>query len=142
LVDVIAVNKADGGTRIAAELAARQYDMALRSLIGRHENVPPVLTCSALQHEHIDSVWNAVERRYANIKANGELAERHRRQGVRWLWAIIEDRLRQAVRDHPDVRAIRDGLEAGVLAGTMPPEVAARNILEAFGLADRRPKES
>jgi len=142
LVDVIAVNKADGTTRTAAEVAARQYDMAIRSLTGRRENVPPVLTCSALQHEHVDSVWAAIKQRYARIKANGELAERHRRQGVRWLWTIIEDRLRQAVRDHPSVRAIRDDLETGVLAGTIPPEVAARKILEAFGLADRGPNES
>ena len=75
-------------------------------------------------------------------KTSGELAERHRRQRVRWLWTIIEDRLRQAVREHPDVRAIRDDLEAGVLAGTIPPEVAARRILEAFGLADRDSAET
>ena len=75
------------------------------------------------------------------MKASGELAERHRRQRVRWLWSIIEDRLRQAVRKHPDVRAIRDDLEAEVLAGTIPPEAAARRILDAFGLADRRDSE-
>ena len=142
LVDVIAVNKADGGTLAAAELAARQYKTALQSLLGRRQIVPPVLTCSALHNECVDSVWAAIEQRYAEIKASGELAERHRRQGVRWLWTIIDDRLRQAVRDHPAVRAIRDGLETGVLTSTIPPEVAAREILEAFGRADRKPSES
>ena len=135
--DVIAVNKADGATLAAAQLAARQYDMALRSLLGRHQHVPPVLTCSALQNERIDAVWAALEQQYTEFRASGELVERRHQQSVRWLWAIVEDRLHQAVREDPDVRAIRDGLEKGVFAGTIPPEVAARRILEAFGLADR-----
>jgi LAO/AO transport system kinase len=135
-VDVIAVNKADGDTLFAAQVAARQYESALQSLLGRHESLPTVLTCSALHEEHVDLVWEAIEERYATIKASGELAERHRRQGVRWLWAIIEDRLRQAVREHPKVQLIRKDLEQDVLAGTTPPEVAARKILDAFGFAD------
>src|SRR5262245_48542186 len=40
LVDVIAVNKADGPTRPAAELAAQQYRQALGSLAGRHDEMP------------------------------------------------------------------------------------------------------
>jgi len=46
LVDVIAVNKADGEARTAAELAARQYAVALKSLVSR-DDAPVVLTCSA-----------------------------------------------------------------------------------------------
>lgn len=138
LVDVMAINKADGPSLPAAELAARQYEAGLQSLLGRHQQVPPVLTCSALHHKRIDVVWDAIERRYEELRASGELAERHRRQGLRWLWTIIEDRLHQAVREHAQVRAIRPKLEAGVLAGTVPPEVAAREILDAFGLPDGR----
>jgi LAO/AO transport system kinase len=136
LVDVIAVNKADEETRIAAELAARQYEMAIVSLLGTQSHPPRVLTCSALHHERVDAVWDAIESRYVQMQASGALAERHRRQRVRWLWSIIEDRLRQALRKHPDVRAIRDSLEAAVLVGSLPPEVAARRILDAFGLPD------
>src|SRR5207248_9121377 len=42
LVDVIAVNKADGPTRAAAELAAGQYRLALESLAGRRGAAAPV----------------------------------------------------------------------------------------------------
>ena len=140
-VDVIAVNKADGATLAAAQLAARQYETALHSLLGRQQHVPPVLTCSALHNERIDSVWDAIEQRYDEMKTSGELAERRRRQGVRWLWTIVEDRLQQAVREHPDVRAIRDDLEAGVLAGTIPPEVAARQNTGGLRSAWRSPTD-
>ena len=134
LVDVIAVNKADDDTLTAAELAARQYNMAIKSLMGTQQYPPQVLTCSALHNRGVDQVWEAIEQRYAELKATGELARRHRHQRVRWLWAIIEDRLQQAFRNHPDVGAMRGKLEAEVLAGTMPPEVAARRLLNAFGV--------
>ncbi len=138
LVDVIAVNKADGATRAAAELAARQYETALHSLLGRHGRVPQVMTCSALQNDHVVAVWDALAEQYERLRRSGELTDRRRKQGVRWLWSTIDDRLRHAVRDHPGVRAIRYELESAVLAGNLPPEVAARQILDAFGWHDRQ----
>lgn len=133
LAGVIAVNKADGATRAAAELAARQYQGALHSLACRSDEPPRVLTCSALCREGIEAVWDAVARRHARRAESGELAERRRRQSLRWLWALVEDRLREAVHNHPAVRQIREGLEQDVLAGTTPAAVAARRVLEAFG---------
>jgi LAO/AO transport system kinase len=134
LVNVIAVNKADGPTQSAAELAARQYQVALQSLAGRHDDPPAVLTCSALHQRGVDAVWQAVERRHAWLVESRELAERRRRQNLRWLWALVEDQIRQAVHIHPAVRAVRDDLEREVLAGTIPAAAAARRIIEAFGL--------
>src|SRR6516165_3186209 len=135
LVDVIAVNKADGALRTAAELAAGLYRDALQSLAGRTDNPPAVLTCSALHRQGVDAVWEIIERRQQRLKATGELAERRRRQNLRWMWTLVEDQLRQAVRTHPAVQTIRDGLEREVLAGAIPAEAAARRILEAFAIA-------
>ncbi len=80
LVDVIAVNKADGATRTAAELAARQFEMALGSLLGRHGSIPTVMTCSALHHEHVATVWNAIAKHYERLRLSGELIDRRRRK--------------------------------------------------------------
>jgi LAO/AO transport system kinase len=131
-VDVLGVNKADGAMRSAAELAAEHYRTAMQSLAGRHSEPPAVLTCSALLREGIDDVWAAVERRTNRLMAGGQLAERRRRQNLRWLWALVEDQLRIALLAHPQVQAIRDALERQILAGTMPAAAAARRILEAF----------
>jgi LAO/AO transport system kinase len=139
LVDVIAVNKADGATRSAAGPAARQYQDALHSLAGRAGHAPVVLTCSALLQERINTVWDAIAKRHAGMAASGELADRRRRQNLRWLWALVEDRLRHAVHTHPDVQGIRDDLERQVLAGTIPAAAAARRILEAFGIRPEGP---
>jgi LAO/AO transport system kinase len=137
LVDVIAVNKADGPTRSAAELAAGQYRLALESLAGRYDDAPMVLTCSALYGQQVDAVWDAVARRHARLEASGELSQRRQRQNLRWLWAAVEDQLRQAVHTHPAVGAIRADLEQGVLTGAIPPAAAARSILEEFGIGWR-----
>jgi LAO/AO transport system kinase len=137
LVDVIAVNKADGAMRPAAELAARQYELALQALAGPPEDLPAVLTCSALHGVDVDRVWAAVEQRHARQSSSGRLAERRRRQNLRWLWSLVEDQLRHALQTHPAVQAIRAELEREVLAGTTPAALAARRVLEAFGLPPR-----
>jgi LAO/AO transport system kinase len=134
LVDVIAVNKADGPTRAAAELAAQQYRQALEMVSGRQGERPVVLTCSALEGHGIDAVWAAIEQRQSRLAATGELFERRRQQNVRWLWALVEEQLRQAISTHPAVRAIWDELQRGVVSGAIPVSAAARRILEAFGL--------
>ena len=136
MVDIIVVSKADGDTRRAAEVAAQQYSLALKLLAARRkgEDEPEVLTCSALCHQNVDTVWDAVKRRHARWQASGELTERRRQQNLRWLWSMVQEHLRQAVQTHPNVRAIRAALEQDVLSGAMPPESAAREILEAFGL--------
>jgi LAO/AO transport system kinase len=139
LVDVIAVNKADGTMQSAAELAAGQYLDSLQSLAGRADNPPAVLTCSALHRQGVDAVWEIIERRQQRMKATGELAERRRRQNLRWLWSLVEDQLRQAIHTHPAVQSIRDALERDVLAGMLPAEAAAWRILEAFGIRCESP---
>ncbi len=136
LVDVIAVNKADGGSREAAKLAAHQLAMALQSLSVRSGDTPQVLTCSALHDQGVDKIWDAIEARHQRIQASGELAERRRRQRTRWLWNLIDDRLKQAIRESPEVSAIRPDLERSVAAGTIAPEAAARKILASFGMPD------
>jgi LAO/AO transport system kinase len=135
-VDVVAVNKADGPTQTAAELAAQQYRMALQSLAGHVDDAQIVLTCSALDKHGVGAVWEAVERRHARLQTGGVLEQRRRRQNLRWLWGIVEDQLRQAVRTHPAVAAIRENLERDVLADAIPAPLAARRILEAFGIGN------
>jgi LAO/AO transport system kinase len=135
LVDVIAVNKADGPACSAAELAARQYRLALATLAGRQDDPPAVLTCSALYQHGVDAVWDAVAQRHIGCMASGALGERRRSQTLRWLWSLVEDHLRQAMHDSTEVRDIRDALEREVVAGTTPAAVAARRIVQALGIS-------
>jgi LAO/AO transport system kinase len=133
LVDVIAVNKADGAMRSAAAVAARQYRDALHSLTGRDHDPRTVLTCSALHAEGVDAVWDAIAQHYARLATTGALTELRRQQNLRWMWSLIADQLQHAVHTHPAVRQIRAELEREVLAGITPAAAAARRVLQAFG---------
>ena len=119
---------------VAASLANRPADDRRTYGYRRAEVLGAQINVGALVVLSVWIVWEAVERQHARLTASGALAERRRRQNLRWLWSLVEDQLRQAVRTHPAVRMIRDDLERDVLAGTTPAAAAARRILEAFGI--------
>jgi LAO/AO transport system kinase len=130
LADVIAVNKADGAFEVEARKAARELAGALRML--RSAEAPPVLTCSARDDVGIDTVWARLVQHQDALAASGELDRRRREQQVRWTWAMVQDRLFTALREHPVVRELAPELERAVLDGTLTPAVAAERILRAF----------
>jgi LAO/AO transport system kinase len=135
MVDVIVVNKADGANRQAADVAAQQYRSALHLLSGkRNEDLAEVRTCSALHHQGVDDVWRVIENKVLARKSCGELARRRQQQELHWMWSIVEDRVRRAIHSHPQVAAIKDELEQQVLKSALPAGVAARRIIEAFGI--------
>ncbi len=58
IADVIAVNKADGDRAAEARSAAKELSGALRMVHSSSEGwVPPVLTCSGLHGDDVDTVW-------------------------------------------------------------------------------------
>ncbi len=136
VVDVIAVNKADGTTRQAAEVSAQQLARALQTLSASGNAVPSVLTCSAIDEQTVLTVWDEVASYYDRLKSTGELISRRQQHNASWLWNIVDDRIRQLVRAHPAVSKIRTNLETQVSLGQITPDSAARQILEAFGVTN------
>jgi LAO/AO transport system kinase len=135
LVDVIAVNKADGPLQAAAEEAAQQYRTVLQMLAGEKTSGPAVLTCSALHQDGVAEVWEAVERQYHRLAASGALAERRRQQNLRWLWSLVDEYLRHAIASHPEGRRVREQVERQVLEGSTAVTAAARRLVQACGIA-------
>jgi LAO/AO transport system kinase len=48
------------------------------------------------------------------------------------MWSLISDRLLDELRESAEVIAMLPEVEAGVLAGELPPGVAADRLLAAF----------
>ena len=69
---------------------------------------------------------------------SGELERRRREQRVGWMWALVRDQLLDRLRDSNELRALAPRLEAGVRDGTLPPGLAAQELVAAF-LPDRTP---
>ncbi|GAB3770671.1 LAO/AO transport system kinase [Nocardioides ginsengisegetis] len=131
LADVIAVNKADGDREQEARAAARELAGALRLVRGKGEWAPPVVTCSGLNDVGVDDLWERVIAHREHLGAEG-LHDKRARQQLEFTWALVRDELAQRLRDSPGVRAIRDEVRDGVLAGELPATVAADRILAAY----------
>ncbi|MDT0304444.1 methylmalonyl Co-A mutase-associated GTPase MeaB [Streptomonospora wellingtoniae] len=135
LVDLAAVNKADGPHEAEARTAARELSRALHMLQPVHPAWrPPVLTCSGLTGDGLDGFWQTVLDHRATLEEAGELDRRRGRQQVDWMWAQVRDRLMDSLLAHPRVREDGPRLEAGVRAGELTPTLAAERILGDFGV--------
>ncbi len=136
LADMVAVNKADGDRKAAAERSRSELKAALRLLQPRHAGwQPPVLICSALTGDGLDEVWGQVREFRQRLEALGEWEAQRRRQRLDWTWSLVEAGLLQALRAHPGVAALRTELERRVAAGEIEPATAAERILEGFGIS-------
>ena len=124
LADVVIVTKADGDNVTPAARAAAQLRAALR--LTRHGEVPVLTVSAAREPATLDPAWHAIVAHHDALAADGRLAALRSEQAVRWLWTIIDERLRERVRHHPDCAAI----EAAVRAGTLPIESAAARLVD------------
>jgi LAO/AO transport system kinase len=133
IADLIAVNKADGDNVKRARMAAADYRRAIHLMSPASPNwTPPVLTCSALTNEGLPEIWEQIVTHRDRLAATGERQERRQRQQIGWMWSLIGDRLIDEFRDSPKVRARLEQVEASVLAGELPPAVAADQLLATF----------
>jgi LAO/AO transport system kinase len=135
LADMLAVNKADGAGATAARAAAAQYQAALHILAPASPLwSTPVVTISGLTGDGLDKLWAKIEDHRNRHEAKGLVAEKRHRQDVKWMWAMVEDRLKAKLRDDPALKAATPALEAAVAAGTLAPTLAADDIAQALGL--------
>jgi GTPase len=135
LADLIAINKADGDNVKRATAAAAEYRAALHILTPRSTSwSPPVVTYSALKEQGIVELWDLVLSHHAHMSKAGELAARRREQQVKWMWAMLEDRVFARLKSDPSVKAKLPRLETAVAEGRMSPAVAVDEIAAALGV--------
>jgi len=135
LADMIAVNKADGDNLARAKTAAAEYRAALHILKPQSSHwTPPVVTYSALTQDGVPALWNKIDEYRASMTENGEIAARRRRQQVKWLWSMLEDRIHARLRSDPALKARIPQIEKAVAAGTLSPVLAVEEIAGAIGL--------
>ena len=141
LVDVVAVNKADGPHAADARKAARELSRALRMLQPLHPDWrPPVLTCSGLTGDGLDRVWSTVGEHRDVLSASGELDRRRNRQRVSWMWDQVRDQLMDGFLHDPEVSGLVPEAEEEVRSGETTATLAARRLLRAFTHRDDLPE--
>lgn len=135
LADLIAVNKADGPGADRAAAAAAEYRAALHILTppGAAWN-PPVLLVSALAESGLDRLWDGVLAHRRILEDAGELAAKRRRQDAKWMWALIEERMREKLLTDPRLRERLPAIEAAVRDATMSPAAGADEVAALLGV--------
>ena len=133
--DMVAVNKADVDPARARQAAA-EYSGALRILAPASPNwTPPVVLVSGLANEGLAAMWGEIERHRAALSASGELSRKRERQQIKWMWALLEERLLRRVLDNDSVKARLAQIEREVGQGDLAPEAAVERILAQAGLS-------
>jgi LAO/AO transport system kinase len=134
LADMIAVNKADGDNLARARAAAAEYRAALHILSPASPNwTPPVITCSAFKGDGIAELWAHILDHRKRLGASGELAARRGEQQVKWMWAMLEERLFAPLRSDRALKAELPRIEADVAAGDLAAAAAVERIAEILG---------
>lgn len=133
MADVIAINKADGPNREAAETARQEYENALRLFPPPESGwQPPVHTCSAETGEGIDAVWSAINAYVDDATERGHFEATRTRQARYWMHQTIEQRLTDDFFADEQVQAALDDVEARVVDGTLSSFAAADALLDLY----------
>jgi LAO/AO transport system kinase len=133
IADMIVVNKADGNTKNAAERAALEYRRALHILKPVSPNwVPPSHTCSAITGDGLTDIWSDIESHRELLITSGEFEEKRKRQRVRWMWSMIQDRLLLEIEKNNALQEIARTLEYQVMEDQITPGLAASKVVAAI----------
>jgi LAO/AO transport system kinase len=135
LADMIAINKADGDNLARAKAAAAEYGAALRILTPRlAEWQPPVVTYSARAGTGVAQLWDHILDHRNRLMETGAFAARRRDQQVKWMWTLLEDRVRSRLASDLKLKARLPQWERAVADGTLSPAVAVDDIVATLGL--------
>jgi LAO/AO transport system kinase len=94
---------------------------------------PPVVTYSALTSDGIAALWANVPDHHEKLTASGELASRRGEQQVKWMWAMLEERLFAPLRSDRTLKAALPRIEADVATGRLAANAAVEEIADMLG---------
>lgn len=132
IADIVAVNKADGTNEERARAAASDYRAALDILTPAGAIwTPPVQLVSGQEDMGLQDLWASVLRHRDVMQASHAFLDRRADQDVRWLWALVEERMRGRLDAEPEAR---ERIEKDVRAGRRTPTSAAAEMAALIGL--------
>ncbi|MPR35601.1 methylmalonyl Co-A mutase-associated GTPase MeaB [Salmonirosea aquatica] len=133
MADAIAITKADGPNRSVAERAVNEYQNALHLFpVAESGWTTRVVTCSALEKEGIENVWETMQRYESFTRQNGFFTKNRQNQNLDWLKSHIRQALEERFLNHPEIRAQWLAAERSVQAGEELPLSAAERLLNLF----------
>ena len=136
LVDVIAINKADGDNVQRASLAKAEYEAACRVMRPHADGwVAPVMLCSAKTGQGVEDLWRTIDERLAAMRTAGTLEARRQTQALAWVRSMVTEGISALLEGDTTVARQRHAIEQRVLDGSITPSEGATRVLGALRTA-------
>ncbi len=131
LADLIAVNKADGDNVLPAQQAAGELNNALHYLRPATPGwTSRAVTCSALESEGLNVIWDAVQHFVEHGKNTGIFAERRQDQVLQWFESLLTEGVLNRFNADPRVQSQLPNLREQVQKGELPVLLAVKTLLD------------
>ncbi len=133
MADVIVINKADGENTKAAQQAKVEFQRALHLFPSKESNwTPKTATCSAINNEGIEAIWEIVQGYIKLTKENGFFEHERIEQNKFWLHQTIEEQLKTDFYNHPDIKTELPKLLKALEKHKTTPFEAANKLFKLF----------
>lgn len=133
MADAIAITKADGDNKAKCERARREYKNALHLFPPSESGwYPDVLTCSAVESEGLNAIWEVIEKFSKEMKSKDHFMRNRQFQNVEWMHDIILYSLRQKFYSSKDISGTIQSLEIDIKNKKIPAISAARKLLSEY----------
>ena len=133
MADAIAINKADGQNRLAAETSRIMFQNALSLFpAGRSGWKPLALTCSALDGTGIKEIWDMIAGYVKFTEGTGYFEEMRKQQSVVRMHDVITDSLGSLFYSDERVKALIPVLEKELGKGLVTSYRAAEILLDKY----------
>jgi LAO/AO transport system kinase len=77
----------------------------------------------------IDEIWQTILDHRKKLEKSGELADKRRKQALDWMWALVEESLKDRFYNNPDVQIALPKIIEAVEYETLAPTAAAHQLL-------------
>jgi LAO/AO transport system kinase len=133
MADILVINKADGDNITQANLARKAYENAIHLFTPRHSGwSPPVLTCSSLNGEGVEAIWQKLNEFQSLLQAEGSFEENRNLQKGHWLEQTLGRELMQRIKDDTKIKAVLPELEQKVILNKITPTQAVEEVIQTF----------
>lgn len=133
MADGIAINKCDGNNVEKSQLARRQFKNALHLFpLPDSGWKPDVVTCSAIEKNGIDDVWQMVEQYIEFVKENGFFEKHRTQQSKYWMYESINEKLKSNFYNNEVIQQMIQDMEQKVQANEISSFVAANQLLDFY----------
>ncbi|AXO79245.1 methylmalonyl Co-A mutase-associated GTPase MeaB [Olleya aquimaris] len=130
MADAIAINKADGDNLKRAKLAKVEFNRALHMYPTKDSDwQPKVTTCSAIDNQGIDNIWQIISDYITLTKKNNYFKNKRTKQNKFWLLQTIEEQLKNSFFNTPKIKDELKKQLALIEANKTTPFAAADYLL-------------